>query len=147
MKKILLLSLLVIFIMTSCSPKKENKPTVNIGDSYLGGIVIQVDPNGTSGLVMSTIDLNDGNPANWTDAWSICVNYGPHWRMPSPNEFDEGYTSFNVPSNTLYGKHYWTYFSGSITNTYTTWYFSNGQVTKDINTSDKLLYVRAVKDF
>jgi len=140
----ILLSLLVIFIMTSCNPKKENKPTVNIGDSYLGGIVIQVDPSGTSGLVMSTIDLNSGNPANWTEANSFCVNYGPGWRMPSPTEFDEGYTYFNVESNTLYGKRYWTYFPD--TGGYTTWYF-NGKIDKTTYPLDQLLYVRAVKDF
>ena len=57
MKKYLLL-LLFIPIVFSCSKDSDEPDTLTfqIGDTYAGGIVFQVNGNGTSGLVARTGD-------------------------------------------------------------------------------------------
>ncbi len=55
--------------------------TVAVGDSYLDGIVYQIDGTGTSGSVVSTTDIN----GNWSAAGSACSSMTPagDWSLPS----------------------------------------------------------------
>jgi len=78
MRKLILL-LLFIPIVFSCS-KDNDEPetlTLQIGDTYAGGIVFQVNGNGTSGMLAKT---GDTGVMNWYEAMESESN---GWYVPS----------------------------------------------------------------
>lgn len=73
------------------------QPPINVGDSYLGGIVCSVDDNGHGFVVYPTnnIDLICG------EANIICNSLGTGWRLPTETELNILFQSAKV--NDIYG--------------------------------------------
>jgi len=96
MKKYLLL-LLFIPIVFSCS-KDSDEPdtlTLQIGDTYAGGIVFQVNGNGTSGLVART---GDTGVMNWYEAMELESN---GWFVPSISHLETMYNTIGQGADNI----------------------------------------------
>ena len=96
MRKLILL-LLFIPIVFSCS-KDSDEPetlTLQIGDTYAGGIVFQVNGNGTSGLVART---GDSGTMNWSEAMDLESN---GWFVPSISQLGIMYNTIGQGADNI----------------------------------------------
>ena len=96
MKKYLLL-LLFIPIVFSCS-KDSDEPdtlTLQIGDTYAGGIVFQVNGNGTSGLVART---GDSGAMRYWEAMELESN---GWFVPSISQLETMYNTIGQGADNI----------------------------------------------
>ena len=96
MKKYLLL-LLFIPIVFSCS-KDSDEPdtlTLQIGDTYAGGIVFQVNGNGTSGLVART---GDSGAMRYWEAMELESN---GWFVPSISHLETMYNTIGQGADNI----------------------------------------------
>ena len=96
MKKYLLL-LLFIPIVFSCS-KDSDEPdtlTLQIGDTYAGGIVFQVNGNGTSGLVART---GDSGAMRYWEAMELESN---GWFVPSISHLETIYNTIGQGADNI----------------------------------------------
>ena len=110
MRKLILL-LLFIPIVFSCS-KDSDEPetlTLQIGDTYAGGIVFQVNGNGTSGLVARTVD--SGTMRYW-EAMELESN---GWFVPSISQLETLYNTIGQGADNIGNFANGTYWSSTYT--------------------------------
>ena len=108
MKKLLYLLLFIPFVF-SCSKDSDEPDTLNlqIGDTYAGGIVFQVNGNGTSGLVART---GDSGAMSWYEAMDSESN---GWYVPSISQLETMYISIGQGTDNIGNFADGTYWSSS----------------------------------
>lgn len=125
---------------------------LQIGDQYAGGIVFQINENG-SGLVAAMEDLDVLSSYDWGEAVSLALSYSSGgytgWHLPSLEELELMYNTIanGGPEGNIGGFENWTYWSSSEQDTFLALSvnFSNGFV----NFIDKYSFnrVRAIRAF
>ena len=132
MRKLILL-VLFIPIVFSCS-KDSNEPetlTLQIGDTYAGGIVFQVNGNGTSGLVARTVD--SGTMRYW-EAMELESN---GWFVPSISQLETLYNTIGQGADNIGNFANGTYWSSTYTGNnpihVSIFNFSNGVASSGMN--------------
>ena len=131
MRKLILL-LLFIPIVFSCS-KDSNLPAIylQIGDTYAGGIVFQVNGNGTSGLVARTVD--SGTMRYW-EAMELESN---GWFVPSISQLETLYNTIGQGADNIGNFANGTYWSSTYTGNnpihVSIFNFSNGVASSGMN--------------
>ena len=132
MRKLILL-LLFIPIVFSCS-KDSDEPetlTLQIGDTYAGGIVFQVNGNGTSGLVARTVD--SGTMRYW-EAMELESN---GWFVPSISQLETLYNTIGQGADNIGNFANGTYWSSTYTGNnpihVSIFNFSNGVASSGMN--------------
>jgi hypothetical protein len=134
--------------------KTVTQPTYNVNTLYpeLGGYVIEVNSDGSHGLVVA---MQDQGFSNWYEANDLLSNASNHdtngakfkdWRLPTKRELNLMYVVYiNGNGATLNANFYW---SSTEDDVYTAWLqdFFNG-VQYDVNRSYTYGVVRAVRAF
>jgi hypothetical protein len=138
--------------------KTVTQPTYNVNTFYaeLGGYVIEINTDGTHGLVVA---MQDQGTSTWYEANDLLSNAANHdangamfkdWRLPTRRELNLMYTQrisiggFDLSLNAPGYSYYWS--STEFGNNFA-WgqYFGNGNQA-NVNKND-LIYVRAVRAF
>jgi hypothetical protein len=138
--------------------KTVTQPTYNVNTFYaeLGGYVIEINTDGTHGLVVA---MQDQGISTWYEANDLLSNAANHdangamfkdWRLPTRRELNLMYTQrisiggFDLSLNAPGYSYYWS--STEFGNNFA-WgqYFGNGNQA-NVNKND-LIYVRAVRAF
>lgn len=149
MKTNLIFAMAALFgLAVSC--KKINRPeTFVLGQEAFGGVVIQIDANGTHGLVASKTDQvisTAGN--NYQESLPIVSAYsegGTGWRIPTKDELDVLYSM----KSELGGLRNWYYWSSTKNGSYP-WAKqcgTNSNYPSNFKCPSNSFNVRAVKDF
>ena len=132
MRKLILL-LLFIPIVFSCS-KDSDEPetlTLQIGDTYAGGIVFQVNGNGTSGLVART---GDSGAMRYWEAMELESN---GWFVPSISHLETMYNTIGQGADNIGNFANGTYWSSTYTGNnpihVSIFNFSNGVASSGMN--------------
>jgi hypothetical protein len=120
--------------------------TVNIGDTYGGGVVFYIDATGRHGLVCAPYDQGG---SNWYGAVSICenliLNGYNDWFLPSISELGLMYTYRHQLGN-FTSTRYW---SSTEMNSSSAWYmsFSPGVGSGGSLKADNFYQIRSVRAF
>lgn len=122
-----------------------------VGDMYVSknkqGIVVRVNPDLKSGLIISSSDER----CNWDDACKWVGNLGKGWRMPTDGELRDLYNVRSTVNSALLeygmsiieGKTYWSASDDGDS----AWTISMDTGSSMYNAKDGLYYVRAVSEF
>lgn len=162
---------LMIFC-TNCTPKGDPQfydgtrwnsmnaaPVVHtIGESYGGGIVFFVTPNGLHGLIAETVDQSQG--CDWRDAQDVISINANHssagkeftdWRLPTKNELSLMYLQ-NAKIGGFANTFYWS--STELNDFYKAWVqlFDNRGLSQYATSNydykvNPTIFVRAVRSF
>jgi hypothetical protein len=148
-KYILLAGFSMILAYThATSPIVAPGCTLQIGDTYAGGIVFYIDTGADChGLVCAPAE--QAKEIDWSDADSLCkaitiANYSD-WRLPKLNELNMMYQHlFKAGMGSFVGAFYW---SATVYHAYYAWdqNFANGK--QYCSGKGTTAYVRAVRAF
>jgi hypothetical protein len=89
----------------------KSETALKIGDRTAGGIIFQIDPEGTSGLVVTAENI--GDYSDWREAHHLCQACREEgfidWRLPSHPELFQVYSKlFKAEIGGLSTGEYWS---------------------------------------
>ncbi|MFT5164791.1 MAG: hypothetical protein ACI8P3_000014 [Saprospiraceae bacterium] len=87
-----IIGIAAIFLALLIPQSGYGQAKLKIGDSYKGGIVFQVNSNGTSGLICQTRDLGK---MDWDAAVAVCKKLRNGWRLPTKDELESMYVNLH----------------------------------------------------
>ena len=121
---------------------------LEVGDSYGGGIIFEIDETNRAGKI---VHIDDAGPMPWNDAMKIHEQLGEEWRLPTFDELERMYQAIGPGANNraeFAAKLYW---SSTPFDEYQARLlkFSNGNATYHYNkeNADRKFLVRAVQNF
>lgn len=164
---LLLLTNIGLFAQSGMTIKSGGAVTVNgntaiipnsfsIGQSYGGGIIFYVTPDGQHGLIAETQDQSIHS--SWYDAYDIICDPNNHsiagknytdWRLPSKYELNLLYVNKDIIGGFFLNSMYWssTEYYGINNNNAWDQLFLNGQQTHGNAKCCSLESVRAIRSF
>jgi len=151
MKNTTLLFLSAFFALTACN-KKNQTLTYELGQNYLGGIVIQLDASKEHGLVAALADqVTFTQSLDWGQSKAACEAYsegGAGWRLPVQSELELMYTQ-KATIGGFQSRDYWTSTLGGNNNAWSKYFGTPGGITTSNwkQLSNCTLCSRAVKEF